>query len=385
MADRNFERALRSAARRGRTSGVCPDAATLASYADRGLSAEEHAAIEAHLSNCMACADHLALLAAVDTTDDATVPAPAFDFGALIRKWGWLVPAMTAVLVVAVWLRTSDERNAVAPAPAAQRPAQAGPSEPRSDVSAAGRETPPVTAGESQAKRDADAREGRRKPDTASRYAEAVPLRNAAKSATPAPASEAEERAQLLADSKTADEKDKEVRDEGFALKGAPPTTPASPAATAAVPAPRDAREDALAKAAPEPTAGSALGGRMRKVARQESAAVGGVIVRTAFGRIDRSIDGGLSWTSEHDSLTDRIQVSVCPTATACWLGADNGAVFVRGADGQWTRHMVPPPTAAVQRIVAVDNQRATVDLSDGRRFVTVDGGITWTGAPAQR
>ena len=110
MADRNFERALRSAARRGRTAGVCPDAATLAAYVDRSLSAEEHAAVEAHVADCMACMEHLALVAALDAPEESPVPMPVFDLGALVRQWGWLVPAMTAVLVVAVWWRSSDQR-----------------------------------------------------------------------------------------------------------------------------------------------------------------------------------------------------------------------------------------------------------------------------------
>ncbi len=37
----SFDRALRSAARRGRPAGVCPDAASLAAYADNALTADE--------------------------------------------------------------------------------------------------------------------------------------------------------------------------------------------------------------------------------------------------------------------------------------------------------------------------------------------------------
>ena len=123
----------------------------------------------------------------------------------------------------------------------------------------------------------------------------------------------------------------------------------------------------------------------MRKAVRRESATSGNtVLVRTASGRIDRSTDGGQSWTNERAGLTDRIQVTLCPTATACWLGADNGAVFVRTTDGEWVRRVVPPPAAAVERIVALDDQHATVELTDGRRYVTVNGGITWTVPPPQ-
>src|SRR5262245_44061733 len=101
MADRNFERALRSAARRGRTPDVCPDAAILAAYVDRSLSTEEHAAVESHVADCSACLEHLSLVAALDAPEESPVSAPTFDLGRMVRRWGWLVPAATAVLVVA--------------------------------------------------------------------------------------------------------------------------------------------------------------------------------------------------------------------------------------------------------------------------------------------
>jgi hypothetical protein len=82
--------------------------------------------------------------------------------------------------------------------------------------------------------------------------------------------------------------------------------------------------------------------------------------------------------------LTDQITVTVCPTDAACWLGTINGAVFVRTADGQWIRRVVPAPATRVQRIVALDNQHATVELSDGRRYVTSNGGLTWSVPPVQ-
>ncbi len=379
MADRNFERALRSAARRGRAAGVCPDAATLAAYADRGLSTEEHRAIEAHVADCMTCTEHLALVAALDAPEESSVPVPAVDFGRLIRKWGWLVPAMTAVLVVAVWLRSSDERSVVVPPPAAPRAAEPALEPPR-DASSADREAPPAGTDSLQAKRDAAVRDASTKAGTPSRRADtASTMAAAAKPAAP-PLSEAEERTQeRLAQRNVAVEKDKEeAKKQEFAAARAPAAKAAPLSATA------DTRETTLAKASPAPMTDAALGARMRAVARQESA-TGSVLVRTTSGRIDRSTDGGVSWISEHGDVTDRIQVTLCPTVTACWLGAENGAVYVRNANGQWTRRIVPAPAATVQRIVAVDNQHATVELSDGRRYVTTDGGATWTIPATQR
>jgi hypothetical protein len=164
----------------------------------------------------------------------------------------------------------------------------------------------------------------------------------AAKPAAP-PLSEAEERTQeRLAQRNVAVEKDKEeAKKQAFAAAAAPAAKAAPLSATA------DTRETTLAKASPAPMTDAALGARMRAVARQESA-TGSVLVRTTSGRIDRSTDGGVSWISEHGDVTDRIQVTLCPTVTACWLGAENGAVYVRNANGQWTRRIVPAPAATV-------------------------------------
>jgi Putative zinc-finger len=383
MADRNFERALRSAARRGRAAGVCPDAATLAAYVDRSLSAEERAAIEAHVSDCMPCAEHLALVAALDASEESTVPTPSFDVGALIRRWGWLVPAMTGVLVVAVWLRTPDERPPVASQPTANRMAEEARAEAESGAASPDRDESLSGANTPQAKGDGVGVGARKRADTLSRGASpASSMADAARPASPPPAREAEAGAPMqLADRNIADEKTKEAQTQDLAAAAPAAATAASPAS------PADTREGALAKVAPAPMAGGgSVAGRMRKTARQESASASGtVLVRTAFGRIDRSIDGGQSWTNELGALTDRILVSLCPTATACWLGADNGAVFVRGTDGQWVRRVVPAPASAVQQIVALDNQHATVELSDGRRYLTANGGLTWTVSLAQR
>ncbi len=383
MADTNFERALRSAARRGRTVGVCPDAAILAAYVDRSVSDDERSAIEAHVVGCMACTEQLALLAALDVPSDQTAPTPSFDVGALIRKWGWLVPAMTAVVVIAVWLRSSDGGSAVRPTTMAQRTVPSAPAEQRGEPVQSAREAAPESAAELQAKRDAADRDSRLKAAAKLGVTESVStVTDAAKPASPPPPAEAEEKSEdTFAERNLADEKDKEAAQRQDHAASAP-QAPASAAAS-----PADTREGSLAKAAPAPLAGNpaAVGGRMRKVARQESAAVAPVLVRTAGGRIERSTDSGLSWTTEHTGLNDHIQVALCPTVTACWLGADNGAVYVRNGEGQWVRRAVPPPAAPVQTIAAVDNQHATVELSDGRRYITADGGVTWTVAPAPR
>ena len=116
----SFNRALRSAARRGRPAGVCPDAAMLAAYADNGLTADERRVVETHAADCATCLEHLALLGAVSLDRDAPQPARSW-----LVRWGWLVPVATAVLVVAVWVRL-PEQKAAQDAPTAIEVAAAG-------------------------------------------------------------------------------------------------------------------------------------------------------------------------------------------------------------------------------------------------------------------
>jgi hypothetical protein len=249
-------------------------------------------------------------------------------------------------------------------------------------VAPADRDASLSDANEPQEKRDGPAEAaGRKKTDTPARpTAPASAAADAAKPASPAPQAETVSGNAKQPDKLAAtDDKNKERAEPHAPAEAAPP--PAAMASPAA-----DAREGAALRIAPEPMIGGAAAtARMRKAVRQEAAATAGtVLVRTVSGRIDRSTDGGQSWINEYGGLTDRIRVTLCPTASACWLGADNGAVLVRAADGQWVRRVVPPPAAAVQRIIALDNQHATVELADGRRYTTTNGGITWTIPPAQ-
>jgi hypothetical protein len=367
MTDRNFERALRTAARRGRAPGVCPDAGMLAAYADRGLSQTERTVLEAHIADCPTCMEQLALIAAIDVPEEATLQTPAFDFGRLVRRWGWLVPAATVVLVVAVWMRTPPRETSEAPVPDADQRAPVardkelldGNAVPPASSVAGGTVHPPASDAES---------------DRVSRRLEAA---EKALPATPVPQAEAFAAKVAPAPAPM------------VALKGDMTGNEAERAQSAARPpaAASDARQDSAAAASGSGVSGGtrvAEPAAMRKAARMSApmAQTTRVLVRATLGRIDRSTDEGRTWTTELSGVADRIQATACPSADACWLGADNGAVFVRTAAGTWLRRVVPPPASPIRRIVALDHNRATVELSDGRRYVTTDGGSTWTDAP---
>ena len=93
-------------------SGSCPDAETLAAWADGGLNAQAAAAVESHASTCAHC---IAVIAAMERG----APAPAEPVWAPARLFRWLVPLTAAVTAVAIWIAVPDRRIAtVQPAPA---------------------------------------------------------------------------------------------------------------------------------------------------------------------------------------------------------------------------------------------------------------------------
>ncbi len=370
MTERNFERALRTAARRGRPAGVCPEAGMLAAYADRSLSASERTVLEAHIANCPACMEQLALIAAIDVPEETTSFAPAVDFGRLVRRWGWLVPAATVVLVVAVWMRTPPRQTFEAPVPAADQRAAVAQDKELLDENAVPPASSAVGGTVHPPARDAESDRVSRRREAAEKALPAAPVPRAeafAAKVAPAPAPM-------------------------VALKGDMAGNEAESAQSAARPpaAASDVRQDSAATGSGSVASGGARVGEpapMRKTARAATlpmAKTTGVRVRATLGRIDRSTDEGRTWTTELSGVDDRIQATACPSSDACWLGADNGAVFVRTAAGTWLRRVVPPPRSPIRRIVALDHDRATVELSDGRRYVTTDGGSTWTDAPRE-
>ena len=93
-------------------SDSCPDAETLAAWADGGLSAQAAAAVELHASTCSHC---IAVLAAIERG----APAPAAPAWTPARVFRWLVPLTAAATAVAIWIAVPDRQIATfEPAPA---------------------------------------------------------------------------------------------------------------------------------------------------------------------------------------------------------------------------------------------------------------------------
>jgi photosystem II stability/assembly factor-like uncharacterized protein len=107
-------------------------------------------------------------------------------------------------------------------------------------------------------------------------------------------------------------------------------------------------------------------------------AASGNIQFRVSAAGIDRSTDGGQTWTSEFTDPAVAISVVSCAAAQACWAAACAGRVLRRQADGTWIPRSLPTASDVIA-VEPADANRAAVTLADGRRFRTADGGVTWT------
>jgi hypothetical protein len=375
MTDPNFDRALRAAARRGRTVTACPDAATLAAYVDRGLSQAEHALVEAHVVDCSTCLERVALIAAVDAPEESAAPTP-ISLGALLGRWKWLVPVATVALVVAVWTRMPRQNPVAVRTPASSTPAEEGQRAPAVLDQLGEQKAQEKEARQSLSKQVGDRQQKRE----ASKADELVSTRADRVGRIPpaqAPALRSKDREVRQYQETATVSLDKAKEGDtaaSVAVAGAAHAQPVPPppAAESTTPTMADAKQ---------PSAPPAAAAALRKAATANAVLVAGqgILLRVETGRLERSQDNGHTWTAERVDVTDHIVVATCPIANACWVGSDAGAVLRREPTGAWVRRELPAPPAAVTGIVAGDGTHATVILADRRRYTTSDGGDTWT------
>lgn len=357
----SFDRALRGAARRGRPVGVCPDAAMLASYADNGLSADERRGIETHAADCTRCLEHLALLGAVSLDRDAPEPSRSW-----VARWGWLVPVATAVLVVAVWVRLPEQQapeNAVLPTPPATQAVAPGVPEQEAAAPSGLAAAPPTD------ERDA---QGRAKQQPTARTSPAL----AARAASPL-----EKKADALAPLERRDTERQKVASETPMAAAAPPAAPVVQAQKAGDENMQSRRlgEAAGKVATPAAPAASAMADAMKEEVRAESTAPRET-VRARGNRIERSRDGGSTWSSLLSEPQSSFTAVGCAQDGPCWIGTADGQVLRRMPDG--FQRSVLPVRARVVSVAAEGPLTALVTLESGQRFRTADGGTTWAPIP---
>ena len=122
--------------------------------------------------------------------------------------------------------------------------------------------------------------------------------------------------------------------------------------------------------------AGRGGGGGARALSRAPGPTRWRIVAGT---RVERTIDAGATWTAL--PITPELKTPLLAgSATSplnCWLVGREGVVLVTH-DGLTFRRVSVPEAVHLVGVLATDGKQATVTAIDGRRFSTVDGGLTW-------
>jgi hypothetical protein len=328
--DRLLRRHLTPAAEPA-TTDACLDGDTAGAWIAGRLGGVSLDAARAHVADCARCQALMATLARIEGQSAAVHGSDA-----PVRWWRWLVPVgVVAAMLAVVFLRPHEPPRA-APAVVQERAAE----KQERDIPVL-RPVPPAT----------DEKKGAREER---RFTEAQPRQAA--TAPPAAA--------------------------------APPPASASAASAAPPPAPRTSALDkaqaagASADAAPSRNLGALQGAaaanEMKDALRVDIVSPNGATRwRLTGASVEKSTDGGSTWTTIAVGVDARWTAGAAASATTFWLVARQGVV-ARTIDGRTFERVAFPETTDLSAIQATDAETATITTADGRSFRTTDGGKTW-------
>ena len=350
--DRILEQALKHELRAARTppAGACLDAETLAAWTDGGLDAATMAAAEAHVSNCARCQSLVGTMGRSTSGTLGTLGTPG-TIGTLsapgtlsLWKW-WLAPIAAGVAATTLWMVVPEPPQlAVAPAReqtklAVEQPAAAPLDSAQGKPEATQPAAPSAALEQNLPRERSEARDNL----AAAARADRGQLRDAA-----APKEE---------EAKRFDESAAGQR------QAAAPAAPPPPAAVA-LEAPAGLQKSARSGFSPNsieiPTLDPSLGWRI----------VG--------DRIERSDNGGKTWTLMLQDRGDRIVAGSAPTNSVCWFVGGAGRVLLTVNAGTTFVDVSLAEPLDLASVAATDARNAMVFSVVGRRFRTDDGGRTW-------
>lgn len=396
--DRLLGAALRTPAN---APGACPPADELAAFVEGTLSAAERDAFERHAAICARCHQALAVIGSTEPLADTRRERRAWLAWPALR---WVVPA-AAILATAALLYVAVQPPATVPQKTAEMaqatavPAGAGGGGEHAAVdtrvAARLKASTPAAAPAEVLSRD-ESRERTADTPVMSRRIQPEPPVLAAESRT-APKGEA---AQNQAVPPTAGVVGGVSAPPGRGIVAAPlvQALPAAPPPPTAADQAQKALVDAVqfkARVAEQPQA--------QVVARPAAAApvapgafrlaesvviAAPVVVASPDGstrwrvesgsRIARSRDGGKTWEVQAFRASTDLLAGSAPSPDVCWLVGRNGLVLLTTDAEHWDVRPFPE-RADVMAIESRDAKNATVTTLDRRRFVTEDGGATWT------
>ena len=327
---------------RSLSEGGCVDAETLAAWQDDGLNAAEMAALELHLSTCARCQSMLSAFARGTTSTPGTASTVVNSGTSGTFSWWrwWLAPVAAGATAAVLWMVVPEEQQ-IATAPL-QPPAAAVAVDKVQPPAAIEEKKADAPAAPQQARAraaDSDVKENRLKVD-ASR----------------------DDRSQFKDQAAVAPKQE-------TAIAQAQPAAPA-----AAAPAAPAAREEAA-------------GARVAELQKSARLAVAPVEVPTLDrnirwrfdgSRIERTADGGVTWSVMRERGGEGISTGSAPTTSAAWFAGRSGLVLVT-VDGGATFTVVSlAEPLDIASISATDARQAVISTVSGRRFRTEDAGRTW-------
>ncbi len=108
----------------------------------------------------------------------------------------------------------------------------------------------------------------------------------------------------------------------------------------------------------------------------------GTILWRLLNGKIDRSVDGGLSWRRQDSGNSAELLSGSAPSNAVCWVVGRKGTILrTTDGGGHWSK-LVSPVAGDISDIRAADAMRATIFAATGAgKFATSDGGATWNPA----
>ena len=329
--------------------GPCLEPEVLAAWMDGTLSAADRRIAEGHAAGCDRCQ---AMLAAMVRSEPAPArPARWWSTGAI----RWAAPLVAGALAVTLWFAAD---------PAILRSRATLPSAP------VARSTPPpaqVSGSVSAVHEAVSASDAPASPAMKDRAAASPGETAERRKAVKEEPSRADTSAKAAAAPAALDKKVDVLKSASDARnEAASAPAPAAPAAQAAAPAQTASDRFAGATIASEVNA--------RDIVSPLPSARWRIV---SADRVDRSTDGGATWTRTALPAGAQVTAGASPAAGVCWLVGRDGLVL-KTVDGvTWTRVLFPEPlTLVAVRSTGADAAVATSD--SGASLATSDGGRTW-------
>ncbi|MGB2715462.1 MAG: zf-HC2 domain-containing protein [Vicinamibacterales bacterium] len=343
------------------------DAERLAAFADGSLSREQRAAAEAHAADCPRC---LHLLAAMARTEDATAPH-AHSWWRMPVGLRWGVPLLAGATALALWINVRPRPAMETPAVEVSQPAvvspEASPSRPASPEPSPQAEVDALKSQAVEKRQVATPAQTKARADQQSLRTEQARAKEAPSASASAPV--------------LAPLSDRDLRQLPAPTVPRPAAPVAAPAASPAnaAPVPPPAQPDTSARfRTDEALAETVTVTRSADVTLEVVSPDASRRWRVAGKAIQRSTDGGKTWSTERVPLQSEIVAGASPSPLVAWFVGRGGYILLTTGTNQW-RRAIFPEAADLSSVRARSERDADVTTSDGRVFATADGGRSWS------